>query len=188
VIVGGPGPAKEDFLKMSPFNYQIKILGMVNAGYTDEYGVREVLTKSDDVLAEQEMVKEKKIIDNFIKDAVTGGLVTYGEDDVRRAIISKQASTLLISEGMTLKRVKLVCESCGIEKWVTVKEDAPPQSNVPCQCGGSMKEAERIDLIDDLVDLANASGITVEIISIDTPEGVQFQRSLYGIGAILRYR
>ncbi|MEW5955940.1 MAG: LAGLIDADG family homing endonuclease, partial [Candidatus Micrarchaeota archaeon] len=41
VIVGGPGPAKEDFLRLKPFNYQQQVLGTVDTGYTDENGLRE---------------------------------------------------------------------------------------------------------------------------------------------------
>ena len=57
-----------------------------------------------------------------------------------------------------------------------------------CECGGVMKETERVDLIDDLVELAHENGVNVEIISTNTPEGVQFLRSFYGIGATLRYK
>ncbi|MCX8163405.1 MAG: peptide chain release factor aRF-1 [Candidatus Micrarchaeota archaeon] len=74
VIVAGPGPAKDDFLKLAPFNYQIKILGVVDTGYTDEQGIREALLKSQDILAEQEYIKEKKIVDQFIKEVVNGKL------------------------------------------------------------------------------------------------------------------
>ena len=52
-------------MKMSPFNYQIKVLGVVDTGYTDEYGIREVLSKSEGILAKQEAVKEKILIDRF---------------------------------------------------------------------------------------------------------------------------
>jgi peptide chain release factor subunit 1 len=100
VIVGGPGPAKDDFMKMRPFNYQIKILGVVDTGYTDEYGVREVLAKSESILAEQEAVKEKQLVDRFIKEVVNDGLATYGKKEVEEAINSKQAEVVLLSEGL----------------------------------------------------------------------------------------
>lgn len=35
VIVGGAGPNKETFIKLKPFNYQLKILGVVDTGYSD---------------------------------------------------------------------------------------------------------------------------------------------------------
>ncbi len=104
VIVGGPGPTKDFFMKFNGYNYQIKVLGVVDTGYTDEYGVREVLAKSESLLTEQEGIKEKIIIDKFIKEVVQDGLVTYGEKMVREAILSKQAETVLISEGLEYKK------------------------------------------------------------------------------------
>lgn len=101
VIVGGPGPTKDAFLKMKPFNYQIKVLGMVDGGYTDEYGIREVLAKSESLISEQEAVKEKVIIDRFMKEIVSDGLATYGKAEVESAIESKQADRVLLSEGLT---------------------------------------------------------------------------------------
>ena len=61
VMLGGPGPTKDFFMKMKPFNYQIEVLGVVDTGYTDEYGVREVLSKSENILSKQEAVKEKAL-------------------------------------------------------------------------------------------------------------------------------
>ena len=46
IIVGGPGPAKDSFMKLKPYNYQLKILGMVDTGYTDEYGIRKFYLKA----------------------------------------------------------------------------------------------------------------------------------------------
>ena len=44
------------------------------------------------------------------------------------------------------------------------------------------------DLIDDLVELADAAGVKVEIVSNETSEGAQFLQSFYGVGAFLRYK
>ncbi|MEW6329239.1 MAG: peptide chain release factor aRF-1, partial [Candidatus Micrarchaeota archaeon] len=49
VIVGGPGPTKENFLRMKPFNYQMKILGCLDTGYTDEFGIRELTDKASEI-------------------------------------------------------------------------------------------------------------------------------------------
>ena len=98
VIVGGPGPAKDNFVKMSPFNYQIKLLGVVDTGYTDEYGIREVMAKSEGIISEQAAIKERVIIERFIKEIVSNGLATYGEAEVRKALETKHASQLLFSQ------------------------------------------------------------------------------------------
>lgn len=184
VIVGGPGPTKDYFLKERPFNYQIKILGPVDTGYVDEYGIKELVTNSSSLIAGQEAVLEKKLIDRFIREVVTGGLATYGEKEVREALLTKKAGTLLISEGLDYKRVKLSCRSCGKEKEVTAKEEKA----MKCECGGTMKVISEKPLIDDLMDIASEIGIDVEVISTETSEGAQFLNSFYGIGAFLRYK
>ncbi|MEM2137824.1 MAG: peptide chain release factor aRF-1 [Candidatus Anstonellaceae archaeon] len=187
VIIGGPGPTKENFVKMSPFNYQIKVLGVVDTGYTDEYGIREVMAKSEGILAEQEAIKEKIIIERFIKEVVSGGLATYGEAEVRKALETKQASQLLISEGLTYKRAKLVDTTTGEAQFITAKSPFDLQEKIKA-IGGTVNVESEMPLIDDLIELAEKQGIEVVVISPDTAEGAQFLGSFYGIGAFLRYR
>ncbi|MEW6722759.1 MAG: peptide chain release factor aRF-1 [Candidatus Micrarchaeota archaeon] len=187
VIVGGPGPTKEFFMKMSPFNYQIKILGVVDTGYTDEYGVREVLSKSEGILAEQEAVKEKALIDRFIKEVVSDGLATYGEKQVREAVVSNQAERVLLSEGITHVVGMYKCPSCGNEEKKAFR--GPPDDTIQCgKCGSQSKMQSRELLLDELNELARGLQIPVEIISTNTVEGNQFLTGFGGIGAFLRYK
>ena len=187
VIVGGPGPAKEDFVKMSPFNYQIKILGVVDTGYTDEYGIREVMAKSGEILAGQAAIKERIVVERFIREVVNGGLATYGEAEVRKSLETKQASSLLISEGVTYKRAKLVDTTTDEVQYITAKSPFDLQERIK-GIGGTVKVESEIPLVDDLIDLAELQGIEVIVISQETAEGAQFLGSFYGIGAFLRYK
>ena len=101
-IVGGPGPAKENFMKMSPFNYQIKVLGVVDTGYTDEYGLRELLEKASGLISEQEAIVEKKLLNEFLTEAAKGGLVSWGLENVRQMVASRKAGKLLVTEGLEI--------------------------------------------------------------------------------------
>ncbi|MBI5229374.1 peptide chain release factor 1 [Candidatus Micrarchaeota archaeon] len=184
VIVGGPGPSKENFLNAKPFNYQIKILGVVDIGYTDEYGLREALDKSSEIIADQEAVKEKKLLDEFMKEVSRGGLAVYGIDDIRTALESNQASKLLVSEGMGFKEFTLQCPACG--KTVKRYGEKPPEEE--CPCGGRMKVAEEKDVAEEFIELAEAKGIPVEMISDETAEGAQFKATFKGLGVFLRYK
>jgi len=188
VIVGGPGPTKENFVKMSPFNYQIKILGVVDTGYTDEYGIRETMAKSGGIIAQQDAIVEKQIVDKFIRAVVSGGLAAYGENEVRQAITSKQAELALVSEGLTQKRVKLRDTTTGEENWITVKGDPDAVEEKIKSIGGTVKIVEEKLLIDEMMELAEAKDVPIRVISNDTPEGAQFLQSFYGLGAFLRYR
>jgi intein/homing endonuclease/DNA-directed RNA polymerase subunit RPC12/RpoP len=187
VIVGGPGPTKEFFEKAKTFNYQIKVMGVVDTGYTDEYGVREVLAKSEKILAEQEVVKEKVLVDRFIKEAVSDGLATYGVKQVREAILSRQAETVLLSEELEHISGTYKCGSCGNTGVKVFKEEA--EESIECKkCGSKMKLEKEQSLLDELADLARENDIEVEIISTGSVEGAQFLTGFAGVGAILRYK
>ena len=185
VIVGGPGPAKEDFVKMSPFNYQIKVLGVIDTGYTDEQGLREVMAKCGDIIHAQEAFREKQLIDRFIKEVVSGGLAVYGEAVVRAALESKQGGTLLISEGLKWKRYHVKLQN-GEERFINKRAEEDPPKATPD--GQSCSVLSTVDLADNLIELADSVGAKTEIISTDTSEGAQFLQSFYGLGAFLRYR
>jgi len=187
VIVGGPGPSKEDFLKQKSYNYQLKILGVVDTGYTDEYGIQEVMEKSGEIIAEQEAIKEKKLLDEFMAQVMKGGLATYGEKEVREAVQSGKASKLLVSEGMELNRITLTCTQCGksVEKLVEKVEE---HQNTPCECGGVYKVTKQQDIIGEIVDLAEQMNIPIEMISKETSAGFAFYGTFRGLGAFLRYK
>jgi DNA-directed RNA polymerase subunit RPC12/RpoP len=193
VIVGGPGPAKEFFIKMSPFNYQIKVLGVVDTGYTEEYGIREALAKSENIIANQETVKEKILVDRFIKAVVSDGLATYGEKETRAAIISKQAEQVLLSEGLEHISANYKCSSCSEEMKKISR--GKPDEEIDCpKCLTSRNQEKTMKLqssellLDELTELAKQAGIPVEILSTNTAEGAQFLTGFGGIGAFLRYK
>ncbi|MBI4399734.1 peptide chain release factor 1 [Candidatus Micrarchaeota archaeon] len=184
IIVGGPGPAKDNFMKLKPFNYQIKVLGVYDTGYTDEYGVQELTGKSKEIIAQQEAIVEKKVIEIFIKEAINSGLAVYGEKEVRNALLANKVSTLLVSENLETKKVKLQCSSCKKEE-VRIMEQ--PQEEA-CSCGGKLKIIEIKDVADELLELAEQTGAKISLISAETSEGKQFLMGFHGIGALLRYK
>ena len=186
VIIGGPGPTKDFFEKAKTFNYQIKVMGVVDTGYTDEYGVREVLAKSEDILSEQETVKERVLVERFIGEVVKEGLATYGLKEVMDAVESKQASVVLISEDLDFSLSDFECEKCG-NRERKVSHGKVDELDCP-KCGASMMLLEEMPLIDYLIDKAEELGVSVEIVSSQTVEGAQFLQGFGGLGAFLRYR
>ena len=183
LIVAGPGPAKEDFTKMNPMNYQIKILGVLDTGYTDEAGVMELVGKADSVISEQEAIKEKRFVAEFIKSVVTDGAVAYGEKEVREALESGRVKVLLLSEDLDLKKVQFKCSKCGVESQ-KISSDA---DKFPHECGGEMQAQSEEELAGELIKLAEEKNIAIEMISSETTEGAQFLQSFLGVGALLKY-
>ncbi len=184
IIIGGPGPVKEDFVKAKFYNYQFKILGVVDTGYADEQGLKELMEKSEDVLKEQEAVKEKKLVGDFIAQVAKDGLAVYGLEKTQQAVDSKRAGKLLVTEGMEIYECEYKCGNCGkvVSKSIEEKHETEP-----CECGAHRKVGFCRLRITDLIEAAELQGTVVEYISEETDEGRQFHASFKGVGAFLRY-
>lgn len=191
VIVGGPGHTKEEFVEGDYLHHEIKqkIITTVDTSYTGEFGIREVLDKSMDVLTEIDVMREKKLVQRFLHELVDeNGLASYGEAEVRRNLKIGAVEILLLSEDLRKKRLIFHCSSCQGQTEKTFKKEVE-EAELDCPtCGEKMKTEEGRDLIDDFVDMAEEVGSEVEIISTETEEGMQLLKAFGGIAAILRYR
>jgi len=191
VIIGGPGHTKEDFVNGDYLHHEIKqkIITTVDTSYTGEFGIREVIDKSMDVLTEIDIMREKKLVQRFLTELVDeNGLASYGEAEVRQNLINGAVEVLLLSEDIKSKRYTFQCPSCGSQEEKTIKNEGEIKDKACKNCGETMKVSSSEDVIGDLVAMAEEVGSEVEIISTETEEGMQLLRAFGGIGAILRYR
>ncbi len=179
IIVGGPGNTKNEFLNQELLHHELrkKILGTVDTGYTDEYGVREAVEAAEDLLKESELVKEKQVFRRFMEDVIKGRNVVYGWKDVVKALEEARAEKVLISEEFNEKTRGYVCPKCG---YVSLSLNVCPRDGTP------MEEGE-VDLRELIENLAEETGAEVFFLSTDTPEGEQFLRGFGGVAAYLRY-
>ncbi len=187
VIVGGPGPVKEDFLKANSYNYQLKLLGVVDTGYADEYGIEEMIEKSKDLLAEQEAVKEKQMVEEFTREVVKDGLATYGYEEILDALNANKAAKLLVTANLDLRKVDYKCSKCGKEKAKMLREGDEPH-DLDCECGGKLQATKVSNIGEELMALAESTNVPVEIVSRDSASGAQFLGMFHGLGAFLRYK
>lgn len=191
IIVGGPGHTKEEFVEGDYLHHEVKqkIITTVDTSYTGEFGIREVMDKSMDVLTEIDVMREKKLVQKFLHELVDeNGLASYGEAEVRHNLEIGAVEILLLSEDLKRKRLIFHCPSCKGKTEKTTRNEVE-EAELDCPtCGEKMKTEEGRDLIDDLVDMAEEVGSEVEIISTETEEGMQLLKAFGGIGAILRYR
>jgi len=191
VIIGGPGHTKEDFVDGDYLHHEIKqkIITTVDTSYTGEFGIREVIEKSMDVLTEIDIMREKKLVQRFLAELVDeAGLASYGEKEVRHNLQMGAVEVVLLSEDLKSARLTYECQSCGNREEKTIKKDSEEEALSCISCGESMKPLETKDVIDDFVEMAEEVGSEVEIISTETEEGMQLFRAFGGVGAILRYR
>ncbi|MGV8162116.1 MAG: peptide chain release factor aRF-1 [Candidatus Nanoarchaeia archaeon] len=101
IIIGGPGPTKYDFVNGNHITQQLKdkIIGIRDLSYTDEFGLQELLDKSQDLLAEEAVMGEKKIVTKFFETlAKTPGKTAYGKDECRKQLSLGTVDTFLVSD------------------------------------------------------------------------------------------
>jgi len=106
ILVGGPVPTKDEFLdgKYLQTQLQEKVIGVKDIGNTDESGLKDLVTASQDVLAEQEVIHEKKILEKFFETlGEKPYLVTRGEKDTKHALNYGAVETLLLSKEINKK-------------------------------------------------------------------------------------
>lgn len=147
IIVGGPSITVTDFLNHEYItgDLQRKILGTKDLSYTDEFGLQELLDKSQDLLAKEAVAQEKKIMGEFFKFLATDEKkVAYGMAYVKKALEMNAADKVMVS--------------------LSLDEDT----------------------IEQIEQMANASGAELIVISVDSREGEQL-RDIGKIAAILRY-
>ena len=104
LLIGGPGATKEYFIKREYLNHELQkiVIDSFDTGYTDETGLRELVTRGSGRLAEMQLVKEKKLMDKFMKEILSpkGTLATYGMKQVEMALTMGAVNQLMISEGL----------------------------------------------------------------------------------------
>jgi peptide chain release factor subunit 1 len=114
IIVGGPGPTKYDMVEGEYITNEVrkKIIGIKDLSYTGEFGLEELLEKSEDLLAAEGVVDEKKIVNKFLELlAVNQKMVAYGEHDVLNKITLGVVDTVLVSEELDEKKIELFEEA-----------------------------------------------------------------------------
>ncbi len=198
IILGGPGPTKFDFEKGEYLNYQLKnkIIEVIDTAYVEEQGVKEVVEKAPEVMRKVRYIEERKIMQQFLYEVGHDtGKITYGEEEVRRALESGAVNILLLSEGLEMTRVTVKCSACGYQEQHTVKNKAMQEfeqglAGKACpKCGAtSLSITDKEDVVDDFARLAEYTNTQVEIISTETEEGQMLKNSFGGVAAILRFK
>lgn len=126
IIIGGPGMTKEKFVAGAFINNELKkkILGVKDLSYTNEFGLNELVERSQDLFLEDELSKEKNRMNEFLGTIGSDSeKAVYGESDVRRALEYGAVAKLLVLENN--KEVDFFeekCEETGAEFFV-ISED-----------------------------------------------------------------
>src|SRR3989338_4393710 len=104
ILIGGPGPTKETFFNSNHLHAELrkKVLAIKDISYTDEEGLNELVERSQDVLSEAEVVKEKKIVNEFFTlISKNSDKAVYGPADVLKSLEYGAVDKLLLSESFS---------------------------------------------------------------------------------------
>jgi peptide chain release factor subunit 1 len=189
VIIAGPGPIKEEFAEGDFLEYTIKdrILGTVNTAYTGEYGLKEAVERSEDLIAEASVIKEKKILDRFFAELEKdSGLAVYGFFETAEALKAGNVELLLISEAFDWVRTGFECPSCGYKTEKILDRRQIDEQKCP-ECNSRLAVTLEKEITESIIRTAEEMGTKVEMISTETQKGEQL-KELGGMAGILRYR
>lgn len=198
IIIGGPGPTKETFLKEEYLDYRLQnnIISTLDTSYSGDEGVREIVDKINDqgIMSEYRLMEEKKLVKRFMSEVHSeSGLGIYGLIDIIKALQNGAVDLVIVTDDVSIVRITSRCKKCGYssEKFIDKnKVFAGKQEliSTPCpSCQGLDYETSEQDIVDYLEELTTMTGSRIEIISGRSEEGMQIA-SLGKIGAILRFR
>ena len=117
IIIGGPIPTKDEFIdgEFLVTKLQEKIIGRVDIGGSDESGLKELVERSKDILADQEIIHEKKLLENFFETlGQRPNFACYKEKDIRKALEYGAVETLIISKHFERSIAKELISLAGI--------------------------------------------------------------------------
>jgi peptide chain release factor subunit 1 len=191
VIIGGPGMTKQYFIDKQAIHHELgkKVIGVVDTSYTDEGGIRELVQKSETLLKDTEMMREKVTLDNFLGEVAKDALATYGAKEVEKAMEDGKVKQLIISEEIPWIVIKKLCGHCEKEEFETFKNPGDyDEAKVSCsECKSKVEVMEEVDYLDYMIEKANETGAEVRVVGTETAQGKNFLEGFGGVGAILRY-
>ncbi|MFW6064510.1 MAG: peptide chain release factor aRF-1 [Candidatus Natronoplasma sp.] len=191
LLVGGPGRTKDDFVEGDFLHHELdkKIIDTFNTGYTDEYGLKELMEKAQETLSDLEVMKEKKLVDRLMEEIKDpkGGLAVYGEEETLKALRMGAVDKLLISDGINKQMINFKCDDCGDRGSKTVDTGGIDEHTCP-ECGSELDSVEKEDIIDFFFNEAEQVGTDVEMISDQSEEGELLLNAFGGVAGILRFR
>ena len=198
IFIGGPGPSKEKFVNDETLDYRLKdkILDVVDLGYGGAEGLRALVEKVKEQMADIKYVRENQVMNRFMKEVSSdSGLAAYGYDEVKKALSYNAVDLLIMSEKLDSYILKIECSNCDYTNNRSVREQELPkieasiqEQSCPQCSSNSFNLAEKKSTIEELGELAEIGGTEIEIISAETELGVTLYSTFGGIVAILRYK
>jgi peptide chain release factor subunit 1 len=196
LLLGGPGPTKEFFAREDYLHHELRkklYPQFFDTGYTDDdQGLKEMVENAGAAIEEIGRMQDRKLMQQFLRETAKtdAGLGTYGEAEVRKALEAGAVEHLMLSENLRKWRLTFTNRQTGevVQKSVPALQLDEAISETSKKWGGNQTEVVKKDLIEELSDLAEASGTNVHIVSAASEEGGILMNAFGGIVALLRYK
>lgn len=196
VLLGGPGPTKEFFAREEYLHHELRkklFPQFFDTGYTDEdQGLKELVENAGSAVEEIGRMQDRKLMQRFQMEVAKTdqGLATYGENEVRKALVAGAVDHLLVAENLRKWRLTFHNRQTGetVVKTVPALDVDKAYGEMAKQWGGNATEMEKKDLIEELSDLGEASNSNIHIVSSASEEGGMLEKAWGGVVAILRYK
>ncbi|MGQ0536722.1 MAG: peptide chain release factor aRF-1 [Methanobacteriota archaeon] len=195
ILVGGPGYTKTHFVNSNYLHHEIqkKVIDTFDAGYTDEFGLKELVQNAHSTLEELGLTKQKDLMQRFLREVgkPDGGLAAYGEAQVRHALEMGAVATLILSDKLQKVTYGVRCKDCGHEEDRTLTGESA-QREATARCGkcesANLHLTAKTDIIEELNAVAESRGTDVQLIGTDSDEGQLLLSAFGGVAAILRFK
>jgi len=119
ILVGGPVPTKDEFLDNEYLSTQLKdkVIGRIDLGDTTSNGLKELVERSQEILVDQEVIREKKLLERFFDTlGKRPEFATLKEKDTKLALKYGAVETLFLSNELNkplAKELKKIAEQMG---------------------------------------------------------------------------
>ena len=168
LVIAGPGEAKIELMEMLSPQIKERVMGLLDVSM----GVKpaDLVEMGDRLALDKERSLSRERAAELKSAVLKGRLYASGADPVRDALLQGRVKSLLLLDGFVIPG--WICESCQHFQEGSQPEGCP-------RCNG---RTSRVNLLEELYELAQWTGAEVEFVEED-----EFLRSLGGVGAILRY-
>jgi|TARA_Y100000310_G_C20679199_1_gene814904 peptide chain release factor subunit 1 len=109
ILVGGPIPTKDEFLDGDHMVTKLreKVIGVKDIGDSNESGLKELVAKSQDTLANQDIIKEKKLMEAFFDNlGRKPDMTTLGEEDTMHTLQNGASGETFVSTKINKEKQK----------------------------------------------------------------------------------
>jgi peptide chain release factor subunit 1 len=149
IILAGPGEAKKEFYGLLPVQLQKGVISEVDIAIDDACGL---VDETKEIMKEKETEEHHRLLDLIQTEILKGGLAVYGLSETLAAVRNGQVEALLVEPDV--KRRGWVCERCQLMGEGAVSK-----------CPSCGKATAEVDIIEEIVKLAERTGAIVEFSS-----------------------